>query len=55
VTLSPLFLLGKCQDSTNTGLTDGLMCWLQLAETCRPCGINICDVSVGKRNSNKCM
>jgi hypothetical protein len=26
---------------------------LQFAETCRPCGINICDISVGKRKCNK--
>jgi hypothetical protein len=24
---------------------------LQFAETCRACGINICDISVGKRDS----
>jgi len=49
-----LFPPGKCHNSTNTGLSARLMFLLQFAETCRPCGINICDISVGKRSSSVC-
>ena len=43
---------GKCQGGTNTGMTDQLMFLLQFAETCRPCVLNIRDISLGKRNGN---